>query len=195
MGLDADLPEGATPIDPDEAEGLLLSISTQAELNEFEALGILGARAWADGNRRFLRTFPTEPALRTLHRRMFGTVWRWAGAYRRTQMSVGVEAFRIPTEVRGLVDDTEFWISAGTYSAPEIAARFHHRLVRIHPFPNGNGRHARLATDLLCEREGWPRSPWGQGEIGPPGDVRTRYIAALRAADAHDVGPLLAFMK
>ncbi len=188
------LPEGATPIDPEEMAALIPPIQTLRELNLFEALGILEATEWASGNRRFLKTLLTDTALRTLHKWMFGTVWQWAGIYRTTQKSVGVEAYRIGPELRSLVADVEVWLEHESYRHAELAARFHHRLVQIHPFVNGNGRHARLATDLLCEREGWQLSDWGASDLGPASDVRRAYIDALRQADAHNIEPLLSFM-
>jgi len=195
VGIGSDDSNGLTPIDPDESEGLIPSIAVQSELNAFEAQGILSATLWASGNKRFLRTLLTDSGLRELHRRMFRSVWKWAGTYRKTQKSIGVESYRISTEVRNLVSDTQTWIDHRSYEPPEIAARFHHRLVEIHPFPNGNGRHARLATDLLCEREGWPLSLWGASDLVQPSEVRRAYIEALRAADRRDYGPLIDFMN
>lgn len=192
--LGENLPEGATPIDPDEMAGLIPPIQLQRELNILEALGILEATDWAAGNRRFLKSLLSDAALRTLHKRMFGAVWQWAGIFRITQKSVGVEAFRIGPELRNLLADTEVWISHETYTPTEVAARFHHRLVQIHPFVNGNGRHARLATDLLCRREGWEQSDWGASDLGPASEMRSKYIDALRQADRHDFQPLLDFM-
>lgn len=161
MGIACDWPEGATPIDPEEAAELIPRLATQAELNAFEASNIAQAALWAMGNRRFHRQLLTDAGIRQLHRRMFGATWRWAGRYRLTGKSIGVEAYRIPMEIRALLQDVDYWIAAATYDWEELAARFHHRLVVIHPFVNGNGRHARLATDLLCERNGWSPIPMG----------------------------------
>lgn len=194
MGIEFEWPEGATPIDADEAVGLIPSLSTQAELNIFEAIDIGEAMNWAFGNKRFLRMLLTEEALRRLHRKMFERTWKWAGTYRRTEKNIGVEPYRIAVEVRNLLADVECWLQYGSYSAPEIAARFHHRLAEIHPFPNGNGRHARFATDLLCQRQGWPLSIWGASDLVQAGDVRAEYMRALRLADARDFEPLIAFM-
>lgn len=188
------LPDGATPIDPEEMAALIPSIATQRELNIYEALGILEATDWASGNRKFLKSLLSDTALRTLHQKMFGTVWQWAGTYRTTQKSVGVEAYRIGSELRNLVAHAEVWIEQEVYASLELAARFHHRLVQIHPFVNGNGRHARLATDLLCERQGWLLSEWGASDLGPASEVRRSYIDALRRADSHDIQPLIEFM-
>ncbi len=183
--------DGATPLEPEELEGLIPShITLRGELNEAEQAGIIAADAWAFLRRRQVLD---EKFLKGLHRRMFGTVWRWAGSFRHSERNIGVAAYRITPDLRHLLDDVRFWIAHDTYPPDEIALRFHHRLVAIHPFPNGNGRHARLATDLLAVSLGQPRFSWGQGNIGSAGDVRRAYIDALRAADRHDLAPLLAF--
>ena len=136
-----------------------------------------------------------EKFLKNLHNKMFGNVWRWAGEYRTTDKNIGVDAYRIPVVLRQLIDDCRYWIENSTYPPDEIAARFHHRLVAIHCFPNGNGRHARLATDLLLmsmERE--PFS-WGSRYLVKDEEARNKYIASLRVADDHDIGPLLDFVR
>jgi len=185
-------PPGSTPIDLDEAAGLIPGLSLQSELNEFEADNIFRALLWA----RRRRLVPTTPdSLRLLHRRMFDRTWRWAGEFRLTQKSIGVEAFRIPSELRILCDDLAYWLANGTYPPDELLARFHHRLVYIHPFANGNGRHARLAADLLAVSQNWPPPTWGSADLNRTGNSREAYIAALRAADAHDLGPLVVFLR
>jgi Fic-DOC domain mobile mystery protein B len=161
VGINNELPYGATPIDPEEAEGLIPSISTRAELNAFEALNIAEALGWAHGNRKNHRDLLSIETLRLLHKRMFNKTWRWAGAIRITEKSIGVAPHQILPCLRALTDDVKVWLDFGSYPPREISARFHHRLVQIHPFPNGNGRHARFATDLLCERQGWMLSEWG----------------------------------
>jgi Fic-DOC domain mobile mystery protein B len=130
---------------------------------------------------------------------MFKDVWKWAGKYRKSLKNIGVSAVQIPVEVKKLCEDTQFWIQNHTYSWDEIGVRFHHRLVSIHPFPNGNGRHARLATDILMRANGQEPFTWG-GEsevdlIGSAGETRGGYLAALKAADNGDVGPLLSFAR
>ena len=136
-----------------------------------------------------------ERFLTDLHKRMFGRVWRWAGKFRHTERNVGVDPLRIATDLRLLLDDCRYWIEHGTYPPDEICARFHHRLVFIHPFPNGNGRHARLAIDLLLVALGQPRFSWGKTNLVNPGETRRAYVAALRAADGRDIGPLLEFVR
>jgi Fic-DOC domain mobile mystery protein B len=130
-----------------------------------------------------------------LHRRMFGDVWKWAGTYRTTARNIGIDAYRIGPEVAQLMSDVWYWVENRTYPSDEIAVRFHHRLVSIHPFPNGNGRHSRLMADLLIERIGGTPFSWGGGSLADTGEMRRRYVAALRAADSHDIAPLLEFAR
>ena len=126
---------------------------------------------------------------------MYGNVWRWAGQYRTTGKNIGIDAYRIPTDLRQLLDDCRYWIENGTYEPDEIAARFHHRLVSIHCYPNGNGRHARLAADILLKSTGRERFSWGGNNLADVGETRKRYIAALQSADGHDIDPLLEFVR
>ena len=126
---------------------------------------------------------------------MLGDVWRWAGRFRTSERNIGIDYWQIPIALRQLLDDTKAWIEYHTYPPDEIALRFHHRLVQIHPFPNGNGRHSRLVADLLVMSFGRERFSWGRESLRDAGAMRRRYIAALRAADNHDMGPLLAFAR
>jgi Fic-DOC domain mobile mystery protein B len=126
---------------------------------------------------------------------MLSRVWKWAGAFRQSERNLGIDAYRIPIELRQLLDDCRYWIENKTYESGEIAARFHHRLVSIHPFPNGNGRHSRLAADLLLVVLGSKRFTWGRVSLVNAGETRRTYIEALRAADNHDINPLLAFVR
>jgi len=186
--------DGATPLEREEQEALIPNhITLRSELNEVEQAGIHEADTWAFNRRRSSSTILEERFLIGLHIRMFGSVWRWAGTFRLTERNIGVQAYRIPTELRQLLDDVRYWLDHDTYPPDAIALRFHHRLVAIHPFPNGNGRHARLAADLLAVSLGQPRFTWGQGNLGADGDVRRSYIDALRAADQHDMQPLFTF--
>jgi Fic-DOC domain mobile mystery protein B len=126
---------------------------------------------------------------------MFGDVWGWAGTYRRTARNIGIDASRIPTDMPMMLDDIRYWVENKTFPPDEIAVRLHHRLVLVHPFPNGNGRHARLMADLLVERLGGQSFSWGGGRLADVGELRTAYVAVLRAADTHDIRPLLAFAR
>lgn len=185
--------DASTPLTEEEREDLIPSyIALRPELNEAEQANILEAEEWAFARKRDVLE---ERFLTGLHKRMFGRVWRWAGKFRKTERNIGIDAYRITVELRQLLDDCRYWIEHGTYEPDEIAARFHHRLVLIHPFPNGNGRHARIATDLLLVSMTRPRFTWGRVNLVDPGETRQRYVDALRAADHYDIGPLLEFVR
>lgn len=185
--------DAATPLTAEERDGLIPSyVTLRHELNEAEQANILEAEQRAFARKRNVLD---ERFLMNLHKRMFGRVWRWAGKFRHTERNVGVEPYRIATDLRQLLDDCRYWIAHGTYLPDEICTRFHHRLVAIHPFPNGNGRHARLATDLLLVALGRPRFTWGRTNLVDPGETRQAYVAALRAADGRDIKPLLEFVR
>lgn len=181
-------PEGATPLDPNEAEDLLPThIHTREQLNLWEQENILEAVSWA------LRTRTpslSEPTIRELHRRMFDQTWAWAGRYRTSDKNIGVYWATIPEEVHNLIDDAHYWFEHDVYPIEEAALRLHHRLVKIHPFPNGNGRHGRLWCDMLLKQNGRPPFEWKNKELDQSGEARHAYIAALQAADGHDYVPL-----
>ena len=185
--------DAATPLTPEEMRDLIPShIAYRRELNEAEQENIARAQEWALSRRRDL---VSEKFVKDLHRRMFGDVWRWAGRFRSSDRNIGIAHWEIPVAVRQLLDDSKAWIEYSTYPPDEIAVRFHHRLVQIHPFPNGNGRHARLMADLLAMSFGQERFSWGRQSLRDGGAMRQRYIAALQAADNHDMGPLLEFAR
>ena len=178
------LGEGHTPLGHEDRQGLKLTyITTRSELNEAEQENILRAR-----QRRHptLEALLDDTYLRDLHRAMFGDVWAWAGTYRRLEMSIGIDPAQIAVCVRDLVADAKIWAE---HEEPlVVAVRFHHRLVSIHPFPNGNGRHGRQAADYLMEALEQPPFTWGSA--GSRGDVegtRRRYLGALREADHGDL--------
>ena len=190
-----DIPKGATPIDDDEAADLIPSLSLQAELNDFEAANIARATAWCRRSREVRQDLLEVATWKSIHRRMFDRTWRWAGKPRQTEKSIGVSPYRITTELTMLRDDTKTWIENASYPLEEIAARFHHRLVWIHPFVNGNGRHARLMADLLCLKLGIAPFTWGSANLVSASEARRQYIGALQQADQHDFGPLLIFVR
>lgn len=185
--------DASTPLTPEEQEGLIPSyITLRSELNEAEQANILDAADWAFNRPRDVLS---EKFLSSLHKRMFGQVWKWAGTYRRSGKNIGVDAYRIPVELRQLLNDARYWIENGTFPADEIATRFHHKLVWIHLFPNGNGRHARTATDLLLVKLGHPPFTWGRVSLVDPNETRQSYVDALRAADHQDYKHLLKFTR
>jgi Fic-DOC domain mobile mystery protein B len=190
-----DFTENTTPIDPDEMDGLKLShITTRQELNRWEQDNILEAFNWMELQKPDILL--TEKFIMELHRRMFGKVWIWAGSYRKTNKNIGIEWWRIPVELKKLLDDTAYWISKDTYEPDELAVRFHHRLVSIHLFPNGNGRHARIMADLIVEKI-YNRKPfsWGSTDLSKRSTNRKRYSEALRQADHNDFKELLVFAR
>lgn len=185
--------EANTPLTAEEREALIPTyITLRTELNQAEQMGIADADRWAFSRRRDVLDVKF---LKNLHKRMLGDVWRWAGQYRRTARNIGVDAYRIGTDLEQLTRNARYWIENGTFPEDEIALRFHHQLVFIHPFPNGNGRHARLSADLLTVALGRPRFTWGGGNLTAADDIRRAYVAALRAADSHDIEPLLTFAR
>lgn len=190
-------PDDATPLAPGEREGLLQSwITHRADLNEAERENIVEGVTWARRRRR--RTVDgmlNDGFVRELHKRVFGDVWNWAGTYWQTERNIGVDAFRIPNELGNLFGDVRYWVEHKTFAPDEIAIRLHHRLVAIHPFANGNGRHARLMADLLIELFGDTPFSWGGGSLADAGELRARYVVALQAADDHDIGRLLEFAR
>ena len=186
---------GQTPLTEEEKLQLRPSLSTRAQLNAAERLNIHAARLWAmrpAGLRR--PDLVTDTFARELHRRMFNQIWKWAGKYRTSDRNLGWEWPRIPEGMRVLLDDVRYWQEHDTYPAVEVAVRLHHRMVVIHPWPNGNGRHARLLADILIAAHGRASLTWGASlDLAQPGLARTRYIAALQAADQNDYQPLLTF--
>ena len=188
-------PDGATPLDADERQGLKYDhITTRAELDELEQANIEQGLAWAERRRSF--DVFDDVAVRKLHKELFGDVWAWAGEYRQTEKNIGIDPLYISVQLRMLLDDAHYWTKEATYPPLEAAARFHHRMVQIHPFPNGNGRHARVATDIMLERA-YQRPPikWASGfDLQADSKRRQAYISALRAADAGNLDPLLVFV-
>jgi len=188
-------PDGATPLDPNELEGLKLDhVTTRGDLDELEQANVIDGLAWLERRRR--RNILDDTFVRLLHEKLFGAVWDWAGAYRLTEKNIGVDPLEIAVQLRSLLDDARYWADNGVYAPLEAGARFHHRMVWIHPFANGNGRHARIAADVYLEDcFNHPRIDWAGGyDLQTGNERRTAYISALRAADAGDYGPLLAFV-
>ena len=186
-------PEGSTPLPAEDQKALRQTwITTREELNEAEQANILDGRAWA---LRVHANLTTESYLMQLHRRMFGDVWSWAGRLRERETNIGVMPYEIAVKLREFLGDVDYWLAHETYAPDELAARFHHGLVLIHPFTNGNGRHTRLAADLMCRRLGHDAFTWGGQSLDADSTTRQAYFTALRAADQHDFAPLLAFVR
>ncbi len=195
-----DQPDGATPLTAEDAEDLKPSwITTQGELNQAEAENILRGRLWVSRTRRPAFWYLRDSGLQDLHRRLLGDVWTWAGTLRQRETNIGIDPHQIPIALRNLCDDTLAQIGDGNYLAyptDELAIRFHHRLVLIHPFRNGSGRHARMATDLLLTDLHVEPFTWGGEELTNPTNLRADYLTALRQADStSDFTALLEFAR
>lgn len=192
-----DQPDGATALPPELRRGLKQSwIATMGDLNEAEAENILVAANRWYRRRLTLDSLLDDLAVRDLHRDMFGEVWTWAGSYRSGLLNIGVDPTQVPVAVRGLMDDAKYWFAVDSPAEVDVAAvRLHHALVAIHPFSNGNGRHARLLTDLVLTVVKAPDFTWGRRDLGPISEVRARYVAALRQADRGDYQALADFVR
>ena len=186
--------DNATPLTSEEKNGLKLKwIKLRSELNEAEARNVAQAQIWLLSNKS--KDIFSDTFLRDLHKKMFGDVWKWAGIYRISERNIGVAPYQIPTRLNQLFDDAKYWIEHGTYPNREIAVRIHHKLVQIHPFPNGNGRVSRLMADLVLEKLEGTKLYWGNANLANVSEVRDTYIAALRKADAGDYTDLLRFTE
>ena len=197
MGLDLDYIDGQTPLDEDEKEGLLIpTIATRGELDEFEQQNIEQAVLWSLNRSFKADAVFTVDFLRALHKRMYSNVWAWAGEFRKTNKNIGVDKWQIPTDLRNLLDDMKFWYANNTYSPDELTIRFKHRLVSIHCFPNGNGRHSRLIADIVIEKIFKQLVyTWGAANLVKQGDTRMAYLNAIKAADKGDIQPLIKFAR
>ncbi len=197
MGLNLKYANGQTPLDEDEKEGLKIkAITMQGELDEFEQLNIEKAVEWTIHSNLKPEKILTEKFIKDLHKKMYGDVWNWAGAYRKSDKNIGINYTQIGIALKSLIDDTKYWIENHTYTPVEIAIRFKHRIVAIHCFPNGNGRHSRMMADIIIEFIfGGKFFSWHQSNIVKVNDIRKEYIAALRKADNGDINPLIEFAK
>ena len=197
MGLELRSGAGQTPLDDDEKEGLKIkSITTQGELDEFEQLNIEKAVEWTIHLNLKAEKILTEKFIKDLHKKMFDDVWKWAGEFRRSEKNIGITWTRIAIELKNLLDDTKYWIENNIFSPEEIAIRFKHRIVSIHCFPNGNGRHSRMMADIIMELIfGKEIFTWHQSNMVKANETRTAYINALREADMGNITPLIEFAK
>ena len=190
-----DCPEGATPLAPDEMAGLRFKhVTTRGELDELEQANIDEGLQWLEKQKS--PEVLTEGFVCTLHKKLFGKVWVWAGSFRKTEKNIGIDPVQISIRLRQLLDDAQYWVSNETYLPKALAARFHHKLVYIHPFPNGNGRHSRIMADaVLVKLMGQSAIDWAGGyTLEKMNERRDQYLAALRAADGHDFTALFEFV-
>ena len=197
MGLDLENINGQTPLDEEEKEGLLIeTISTRSELDEFEQQNIEEAIQWVLGRSLKAETIFTESFIKSLHKRMYKNVWSWAGNYRRTDKNLGIDKWQIPSAVKELCDDVAYWVEHKTYSPDEIAIRFKQRIVSIHCFSNGNGRHSRLMADIIIDKIYKQNMfSWGAGNLIQQGDLRIKYLTAIKEADKNNFDDLIKFAR
>ena len=197
MGLELNYINGQTPLDEDEKEGLIIkTITIRKELDEQEQLNIEESKVWLLKTKLDIPKILSEDFIKKLHSKMFGNVWRWAGSYRNSNKNIGVDKFEIPIHLRNLLDDTKYWIDNKTFSEDEIVIRFSHRIVQIHLFPNGNGRHSRLIADVLINK-GFAKQEftWGSTNLTTAGTVRSLYLTTLRNADNGNFKDLITFAR
>jgi Fic-DOC domain mobile mystery protein B len=191
--MELEIPEGATPLDHEELNDLKPNhITNQSELNEWESSNISNAMMWLENTKEQVLSIEF---VRKLHLKMFNNTWKWAGKFRKSNKNIGVDWEKIGPSLHDLLEDTKIQIKHQSYSNDEIAARFHHRLVKIHCFPNGNGRHARLECDKLLEELECEKFTWGGSSLANESESRKRYIQALREADKNDYAALLKFVR
>ncbi|MTI29861.1 mobile mystery protein B [Xanthovirga aplysinae] len=197
MGLDLEYINGQTPLDEDEKEGLrILTIATRSELDEFEQQNIEEAIQWALTRSLKPKTIFSEKFIKSLHIRMYGNVWAWAGNFRKSNKNLGIDKWQIPIALKTLIDDAIFWVENKTYLPDEIAVRFKHRIVSIHCFPNGNGRHSRLMADVIVDKIYKENVfTWGAGNLVKQGESRQIYLKAVKEADKGNYEPLLEFAR
>ena len=198
MGLDFELVDGQTPLDEEEKEGLLIpTITTRGELDEFEQLNIEKAIQWTLTRKFKKEDILTEDFIKLVHKKMYGDVWAWAGEFRKTNKNIGVDRYQIAIELRKLLGDFNYWIDHGTYPPDEMAIRFKHRIVSIHCFSNGNGRHSRMMGDLIIEKVfGQSIFSWGaNADLTKTSDTRKEYLSAVKTADHGNINPLLKFAR
>lgn len=187
-------PEGSTPLDPDAALGLIPRLRTQSELNEFEQSNIQSALEWASKSRKLKQELVSIEGIKLLHKKMFDLTWKWAGKFRTHDTNLGVDWHRVPEELKKLCDDARYWEEHKTYQPIELAVRLHHRLVSVHPFPNGNGRVSRMVADLYLEYRKQPAFSWGSSAaLVENSNNRKEYLAALREADKGKYERLIRF--
>jgi len=197
MGLNLKYADGQTPLDDDEKEGLKIKlITTQKELDEFEQINIEKAVEWTIRANLKAEKILTEKFIKDLHKKMYGDVWKWAGEFRKTSKNIGIKWTQIGIELKNLIDDTKYWLENKTYPPEEIAIRFKHRIVAIHCFPNGNGRHSRMMADIIIESIfGKEIFSWHKSNMVRADETRKEYITALREADYGNIQPLIKFAK
>lgn len=197
MGLELEYTDGQTPLEEDEKLGLRIGLITnRGELDEYEQQNIEIAIQWIMGRSFKHDVVFTETFIRNIHKRMYSEVWSWAGEFRKSQKSIGIDFWKISIELRKLLEDARYWYENNTYPPDEMALRFKHRIVSIHCFSNGNGRHSRLMADIIIEKL-YEQAvfSWGAANLSKSSDARKEYLKAVKAADKGEYSLLLAFAR
>lgn len=197
MGIEIEYIVGQTRLSEEEMEGLKIpSISTRGELDEFEQLNIEKAIEWTMRLKMKPEQLFSEKFILDLHKKMYSDVWKWAGKFRKSEKNIGIKSYMIGMELKQLLDDGLYWFQNDTYPKDEIAIRFKHRLVSIHCFPNGNGRHSRLMADLILNKLFNEKYfTWGNSSLIKANEMREKYIKSLQEADNGIYEPLISFAK
>ena len=197
MGLELEYTYGQTPLEEEEKEGLLIKhITTKGELDQFEQLNIEKAIEWVISRKFTIEKVLDEGFVLALHKRMFGEVWKWAGKFRKSNKNIGVDKYLIATKLHQLNGDCRYWIENKTFDQDRTAIEYKHRIVKIHPFANGNGRHSRLMADIIIEKLlGRTIFSWGKHNLAKSSDKRRIYIDSIIIADNGDIKPLIDFAR
>jgi Fic-DOC domain mobile mystery protein B len=196
MGLNWEYTGDSTALDEDEKDGLRIkSISTRSELDQFEQQNIEKAVLWTLSRKIKPDTILSEQFIKELHRRMYSNVWEWAGEFRKTNKNIGIDKISISVELKKLLDDCKYWITHNCFTEDEIVVRFKHRIVSIHCFPNGNGRHSRLMADVMTTNIfNRPVFTWGS-KMKEQDMLRKTYLNAIKTADSGNIERLLSFAR
>ena len=197
MGLKLKYVYGQTPLEEYEKEELLIKhITTLKDLNEFEQQNIEKAIEWIMGKTFTVENVLNEGFILNLHKKMYEDVWKWAGKYRTSNKNIGVDKLQIPICLYQLNEDCKFWIENQTFEPDTLAIEYKHRIVKIHPFTKGNGRHSRLMADIIIEKLlGRELFTWGGVNLSQMSNVRKRYIDSIFEADKGNIIPLVEFAR
>ncbi|MCF6245580.1 MAG: mobile mystery protein B [Sulfurovum sp.] len=183
----------------DDVSGLKLDTSKQYTMDEiyfYEAQNITQATL------KYLSLTPDKKLapfslawFLVLHQEMFGDVWEWAGKLRQVELSIGVKAYMVSTQMQKLVDDLAYWEEHKSFDVIETASRIHHRAVQIHPFLNGNGRWSRMLANIYLKQNGLQPTKWNEDLLSKTNLHRDDYIKALKKADSGDYSDLIAMQS
>jgi Fic-DOC domain mobile mystery protein B len=187
--------DGSTPLDHDQIKGIRFAhLTTMGELDELEDENIQRGLEWL--NHQKTKDYLSIEFLCKLHEKLFGEVWKWAGKFRTVEVNISKYRHHdVRPQLHNFFEDIKLWISGGKMSWDEISAEMHHRLVTIHPFPNGNGRTTRIFTEYVQKRNQQQVTSWGSTRKIDQKKRRDDYIKALRLADIGDFRALIDFMK